>query len=93
MSTPRAGGWIQAARGDEITELTRAFLYAGTPAIVTTLWDIDDEASSVIMADFHRNLRKGMSVGEAPGAAQMDALVTYPRPNHWAAFSMYGDGE
>jgi hypothetical protein len=33
------------SRGDELVELQRAFLYAGTPAVVTTLWKVDDRAS------------------------------------------------
>jgi CHAT domain-containing protein len=32
--------------------LQRAFLYAGTPAVVTTLWKVDDRASYELMREF-----------------------------------------
>ncbi|MDP6439997.1 MAG: CHAT domain-containing tetratricopeptide repeat protein, partial [Candidatus Brocadiia bacterium] len=32
--------------GDELVSLSRAFMYAGTPAIVSTLWRVDDVATA-----------------------------------------------
>jgi len=79
--------------GDEITSLTRAFLYAGSPAVISTLWNIDDEASATLMAEFYRRLLDGAPVAEALQQAQL-ALLHSPRfqdPGYWAAFSLAGD--
>ncbi len=38
-------GLGKLSRGDELVGLQRAFLYAGTPAVVTTLWKVDDLAT------------------------------------------------
>ena len=35
--------------GDDVVGLTHAFLYAGSPGVISTLWDIDDVASAVLM--------------------------------------------
>ncbi|HSN85468.1 MAG TPA: CHAT domain-containing protein, partial [Thermoanaerobaculia bacterium] len=47
------------SRGDEIEGLTRAFLYAGTPAVVSSLWKVDDESAAFFMKRFYTHLRKG----------------------------------
>jgi len=79
--------------GDELVGLTRAFLYAGTPAVVTTLWTIDDAAAAVLMQTFHQQRRAGLSTAEALRAAQV-AILTQPAwatPYFWAAFTLTGD--
>jgi CHAT domain-containing protein len=79
--------------GDELVGLTRAFLYAGTPAVVTTLWDIEDTASAALMEAFYRHLRAGLSNAEALRAAQLEVLGQdkWRTPYYWAAFSLTGD--
>jgi CHAT domain-containing protein/Tfp pilus assembly protein PilF len=79
--------------GDELVGLTRAFLYAGTPAVVTTLWDIEDTASAALMEAFYRHLRAGLSTAEALRAAQLEVLGQdkWRTPYYWAAFSLTGD--
>ena len=73
--------------------LTRAFLYSGTPAVVTTLWSIDDAASGVLMVSFYRHLRAGLTNADALRAAQLEVLgqVQWQVPYYWAAFSLTGD--
>ncbi|MGP6158820.1 MAG: CHAT domain-containing protein [Vulcanimicrobiaceae bacterium] len=45
--------------GVGIRGLTRAFLYAGTPAISVTLWEVDDEAAPRIMPPFFAGMHAG----------------------------------
>ena len=33
--------------GDEVVGLTRAFMFAGTPSIIATLWNVEDEATAL----------------------------------------------
>jgi CHAT domain-containing protein len=46
-------------RGEGIYTLARAFIYAGIPSVVTTLWEIDDDIGSNIVQRFYKKLRKG----------------------------------
>ena len=83
----------ERTRGDEITGLTRAFLYAGAPAVISTLWKIDDRASALLIEDFYRRLLDGAPAAEALRQAQL-GLLRKPEcqnPYFWAAFSLTGD--
>lgn len=82
----------ERSRGDEITSLTRAFLVAGSPGVISTLWDIDDEAAAVLMEELYRHLLAGASVADALRQAQLSLLHSgYRDPAFWAAFSLTGD--
>ncbi|HEX5757838.1 MAG TPA: CHAT domain-containing protein [Thermoanaerobaculia bacterium] len=86
-------GQGERSGGDEITGLTRALLYAGTPAVISTLWDIDDAASALLMQEFYRRLLEGVPAAEALQQAQLSLLhhPGYEAPFFWAAFSLTGD--
>lgn len=79
--------------GGDVVGLPRAFLYAGTPAVVTTLWAIDSVASGELMARFHAALRQGTTVATALQQAQQSVLATeqWSSPYYWAAFRLTGD--
>jgi CHAT domain-containing protein len=81
--------------GDEVTGLTRAFLHAGSPAVISTLWNIHDDASAVLMEDFYRRLLAGAPTAEALRQAQLGLLHNprYSDPYFWAAFNLTGDPE
>ena len=59
--------------GDELIGLTRAFIYAGTPSVVASLWNVDDSSTAQLMASFYRNL-KTMSKAEALRQAQLELI-------------------
>jgi CHAT domain-containing protein len=77
--------------GDEVVGLTRALLYAGTPGVISTLWNIDDTASAGLMEEFYRRLAGGASVAEALRQAQLAVKERYADPRYWAAFTLNGD--
>jgi CHAT domain-containing protein/Tfp pilus assembly protein PilF len=79
--------------GDEIVGLTRALFYAGTPNVISTLWNISDMASAGLMNDFYRHLNGGASAAEALRQAQLDTLksAAFGDPKYWAAFTLNGD--
>lgn len=79
--------------GDDVVGLTRALLYAGSPGVISTLWDIDDEAASVLMEELYCGLLSGASVADALRSAQLALLHNerYRDPEHWAAFTLTGD--
>jgi CHAT domain-containing protein/tetratricopeptide (TPR) repeat protein len=77
--------------GDEVVGLNRAFIYAGTPTVMASLWNVDDEATALLMEQFYTRLQEGMSKGEALQQAQDEVRAQYPHPYYWAAFVLTGD--
>jgi len=80
------------ASGDIMVSLETAFLRAGTPTILATLWEVDDEATGLLMKVFYDNLRK-QGKAEALKGAQL-ALMKNPKfafPYYWAPFILVGD--
>lgn len=80
--------------GEGLIGFTRGFMYAGVSSVVVSLWDVDDEATSVLMERFYSLL---LEEGLPPGAALREAQLSlrreprWQRPYHWAAFSLHGD--
>jgi CHAT domain-containing protein/Tfp pilus assembly protein PilF len=79
------------SRGDDVIGLTRAFMYAGTPSVVASLWSVDDEATQKLMIAFYTHLNQGLGKAEALRAAQTDLRSQYPHPYYWAGFVLTGD--
>src|SRR6185295_9891024 len=59
--------------GDELVGLTRAFIYAGTPSVVASLWSVEDSSTAQLMSSFYRNL-KTMTKVEALRQAQLQLI-------------------
>jgi CHAT domain-containing protein len=79
------------SRGDDIVGLNRAFLFAGAPTVVASLWTVNDEATKILMTSFHTHLRAGRDKAESLRAAQVETRTKYPNPYYWAAFVLTGD--
>jgi CHAT domain-containing protein len=82
-------GLGRLSRGVELLGLQRAFLVAGTPAVVTTLWKVADQSSYRLMSAFHERLSADGSA-RALQAAQRSMLQQFPHPFHWAAYGLTG---
>ncbi len=77
--------------GDEIVGLTRAFIYAGTPSILASLWRVDDWYTEKLMVDFYREL-KTKDKTDALHTARMKMIGNGKRhPFYWAGFVLIGD--
>ena len=83
-------GLGKLSSGDEIVGLTRAFIYAGTPSIVTTLWKVNDRASYELMREFYSRL-KSAKKSEALRQAQLKTMEQFPEPFYWAAYELTGE--
>lgn len=83
--------------GEGIMSLARGFLVAGASSVVNTLWDVNDDASFMIMKEFYHNLSIGYEKGEALRLAKINYLKksppTYANPYFWAAFEVMGAKE
>ncbi|NOY79055.1 MAG: CHAT domain-containing protein [Calditrichaeota bacterium] len=85
-------GLGKITRGDEVIGLSRSFIFAGTPAVVASLWKVDDLTTAVIMKRFHRYLHQGLSRAQALKEAQNYVRqYIHPYPYFWAAFYLTGD--
>jgi CHAT domain-containing protein/tetratricopeptide (TPR) repeat protein len=86
-------GLSQLSPGDELLGLTRAFVHAGVENVVTSLWAVDDEATSRLMQLFYSHLLGGSRPSKALRASQQELRTTNPRwrhPYYWAGFSLAG---
>jgi CHAT domain-containing protein len=85
-------GLGKISNGDDVVGLARGFLYAGSNAIVASLWEVDDQATSYLMTEFYANLKKG-NKREALRQSQLAAKKQYQHPFYWAAFQLTGRAE
>lgn len=77
----RAEGTLSAARG---------FLAAGVPAVVATLWKIDDRTAAQFFPRLHRDLARGVDTAAAVRAAQIESIDRGESPALWAAVQCMG---
>jgi CHAT domain-containing protein len=64
-------GLSRVRRGDELIGLIRAFMHAGAPALVSTLWRVDERSTLILMERFYREIQAGMSLAQALKRAQL----------------------
>ena len=79
------------SRGDDIEALNRAFMYAGAPTVIASLWNVDDGATAELMISFYRRLKSGSTKAAALRAAQMETRAKHQHPYYWAGFVLTGD--
>ena len=91
-----AGAEGASTPGDELVGLTRSFLYAGTPAVLASLWVVDDQATLEWMRMFYRSwLVDGLPPVDAARTAAVSMLnepgdPDWVFPYYWAAFIYFG---
>ncbi|MFI5404019.1 MAG: CHAT domain-containing protein, partial [Planctomycetota bacterium] len=85
-----AKGKVYKAEG--VVGFTRAFMAAGAPRVLVSLWNVDDDATRVLMAKFYEGWK-----GELGGAAALKAAQEHVRaqekwrhPYYWAAWQLWG---
>jgi CHAT domain-containing protein len=89
------GATAKDSPGEGVQSFSSAFLSAGVPTVVTSLWAVPDRATSELMIRFYRNAASGQSYAEAMRSARLD-FIRSPKSRHpanWAAFIVSGDGD
>lgn len=81
--------------GEGVLGLTSAFLSAGLPAVLATLWPVDDAATAAFMDHFYAGLAAGQSAAAALAGAQaaLRGAAATADPFFWAGLVLVGDGE
>ncbi len=88
-------GYGKFEQGEGVVSLARSFMYAGVPSLVVSLWQVNDNSTSVIMQHFYQNLSEGQPKDEALRQAKKyyiehaEGIATHPA--YWAAFIQLGN--
>jgi CHAT domain-containing protein len=59
---------------DGIAPLVRPLISKGIPAVVGSLWEVDDATAEPLLVSFHRQYRQGNDAAEALRSAQLEML-------------------
>lgn len=87
-------GLGKEVKGEGIIGLTRGFMYAGSPRVVVSLWNVNDRATADLMKHFYEAmLSKDQRPAEALRSAQLQLLRSkqWQSPYFWAAFGLQGE--
>jgi CHAT domain-containing protein len=89
-----ATGSGTVSRSHGALSLAQPFLSAGTPSVVGTLWNVNDDLTRALMTAFHARYRQHGAAPRALREAQLGLLGSEdPRLRHprgWAAFVAFG---
>jgi CHAT domain-containing protein len=81
-------------KGEGLVGLTRGFMYAGAQRVVASLWQVDDQATALLMQAFYRGmLKENLRPAAALRAAQMEMSKQkrWASPYYWAGFVIQGE--
>jgi len=70
--------------------MNRAFLFAGTHALLSSLWRVSDVSTAIMMKQFYREYAE-RDKGGALRSAMLQVRTRYPHPGYWGAFILTGD--
>ncbi len=81
-------------RGEGLLGLTRAFMYAGTPRVIASLWKVNDEVTEKFMTYLYsfivkENLPPALALHKAQ--LKMQKHPRWHAPYYWAAFTLQGE--
>jgi CHAT domain-containing protein len=80
-------------QNEGVMSFARAFLYAGCPSTINTLWKADDKPTSEILKTFYLYLEKGYSKDKALQKAKLDFIRNNPidrNPAYWSHLILTG---
>jgi CHAT domain-containing protein len=60
--------------GDELIGLTRALIYAGTPSVIVSLWEVEDLSTGLLMQQFYQTFRRPAAEDSRQFVTKAEAL-------------------
>jgi CHAT domain-containing protein len=91
LSACNTGLGVETVEGN--LGLTRPFLIAGVPTVVSSLWSVPDNPTAELMIDFYKNLKNTSDKAKALRQAMLSTKKKYPDPIKWAGFTLTGLAE
>jgi CHAT domain-containing protein len=83
----------EVRNGEGVYGLRRAFVLAGTEALVMSLWPVNDSIARETMVTYYTGLRDGLGRGDALRQSKLAMLQRSARqhPFYWASFIQSGE--
>ena len=79
--------------GDEALGLSRGLLRAGASAVVSSLWRVDDRATSRLMTGLYQHWSATGRLGAGLRAVQIERASIDSDPYLWAPFGLFGNSD
>lgn len=87
-------GYGQYQAGEGLMSLGRSFMYAGTPSLLLSMWQVGDQSSVGLISDFYQQLANGVPKDRALQQAKIRHLqqsnMLTGHPFQWASFVQFG---
>jgi CHAT domain-containing protein len=87
-------GLGKLVKGEGMVGLTRAFLYAGTPRVLVSLWEVNDLATTEFMTLFYAKMKEVQSTASALREVKLAMIhspsLAYRHPYFWTPFVLTG---
>ena len=81
--------------GEGVFSLARGFFYSGANSVMSSLWQINDKSTSLIMKDFYKHLKNGNNKSTALHKAKLSYLdsqsLSESSPYYWASLVLIGN--
>jgi CHAT domain-containing protein len=81
--------------GEGLMNFSRAFKVAGAKATISSIWSVDDQATSELLEMFYAHLEEGKSKSEALRLAKLDFIEQAENetanPLYWSGLVLYGN--
>lgn len=82
-------------QGEGVASIGRAFVYAGCPNLLMTLWSVSDQSTTQLLTDYYANLHEGQDKIEALHQSKVNYLKSSPQalrhPYYWSGLVYYGE--
>ncbi|MEL7038385.1 MAG: CHAT domain-containing protein [Cyanobacteria bacterium J06592_8] len=79
--------------GEGVIGLSRAFLQAGVPSLIVSLWKVPDDSTQFLMTKFYEYWTEDTDKVVALRQAILETKEKYPEPINWAAFTLVGEAQ
>jgi CHAT domain-containing protein len=84
----------ELVHNEGVMSFARAFLYAGCPSTINTLWKADDHSTAEIIRLFYKYLQQGQSKSRALRQAKLEFIRNNPlyrNPSYWSHIILTGN--